>query len=68
MTGMGSDGTEGCRQLKQRGATIIAQDKASCVVFGMPRTLVEEGIADVVAPPDRIAAEIVRRVHIKATI
>lgn len=68
MTGMGSDGTEGCRQMKQRGATIIAQDKASCVVFGMPRTLVEEGIADVVAPPDRIAAEIVRRVNIKATI
>jgi two-component system chemotaxis response regulator CheB len=65
MTGMGSDGTEGCRQLKQRGATIIAQDKASCVVFGMPRTLVEEGIADVVAPPDRIAAEIVRRVRIR---
>jgi two-component system chemotaxis response regulator CheB len=68
MTGMGSDGTEGCRLLKKRGATIIVQDKASCVVFGMPRTLVEEGIADVVASPERIAAEIVRRVHIKAAI
>lgn len=60
MTGMGSDGAQGCRQMKQRGATIIAQDEASCVVFGMPREVVEESIADVVAPLDSIAAEIVR--------
>jgi two-component system, chemotaxis family, protein-glutamate methylesterase/glutaminase len=60
MTGMGSDGTLGCRQMKQQGASIIAQDKDSCVVFGMPRAPVEEGVADVVAPLDSIAAEIVR--------
>ena len=60
MTGMGNDGTQGCRQMKQRGATIIAQDEATCVVFGMPRVLVEEGIADVVAPLNEIATEIVR--------
>lgn len=60
MTGMGSDGTRGCRLLKERGATIVAQDQASCVVFGMPRELVEQGIADVVAPLSGIADQIAR--------
>lgn len=60
MTGMGNDGTQGCRLLKQKGASIIAQDAASCVVFGMPKEPIEQGIADVVAPLDKIAAEIVR--------
>jgi two-component system chemotaxis response regulator CheB len=60
MTGMGSDGALGCRWLKDRGAAIIAQDEASCVVFGMPREPIEKGIADVVAPLDRIAGEIAR--------
>jgi two-component system, chemotaxis family, protein-glutamate methylesterase/glutaminase len=60
MTGMGNDGAQGCRQMKQRGATIIAQDEATCVVFGMPREPIEEGIADVVAPLNGIAKEIVR--------
>lgn len=60
MTGMGNDGTIGCRRLKHCGAAIIAQDEASCVVFGMPREVVEKGIADVVAPPGQIAVEITR--------
>ncbi len=62
MTGMGKDGALGCRQMKQRGATIIAQDEASCVVFGMPSHPIQDGIVDVVAPLDEIAGEIVRRV------
>jgi two-component system chemotaxis response regulator CheB len=62
MTGMGNDGTRGCRLLKQQGAPIVAQDQATCVVFGMPKELVEQGIADVVAPLDGIAAEITRLV------
>jgi two-component system, chemotaxis family, protein-glutamate methylesterase/glutaminase len=62
MTGMGNDGALGCRLLKRRGARILAQDEATCVVFGMPREPVQEGIADVVAPLDRIAAEITRLV------
>ncbi len=60
MTGMGNDGAEGCRIMKRAGAPIVAQDQATCVVFGMPREPVEQGIADVVAPLDRIAHEIVR--------
>ena len=62
MTGMGNDGALGCRLLKRRGARILAQDEATCVVFGMPREPIQEGIADVVAPLDRIAAEITRLV------
>ncbi len=60
MTGMGNDGSLGCRRLKQCGASIIAQDAATCVVYGMPREPIEKGIADVVAPLGRIAAEIAR--------
>ena len=60
MTGMGSDGAKGCRQMKQQGAAIIAQDEATCVVFGMPKGPIDEGIADIVAPLGDIASEIVR--------
>ena len=45
MTGMGDDGTEGCRLLRQSGAAILAQDAASCVVFGMPKKPIEDGLA-----------------------
>ncbi len=60
MTGMGYDGADGCRKLHQLGGPVIAQNEASCVVFGMPRKPVEEGIADAIVPLDQIANEIVR--------
>lgn len=60
MTGMGSDGALGCKLMKRQGASILAQDETTCVVFGMPKIPVEEGIADVVAPLDNIAGEITR--------
>lgn len=63
MTGMGSDGTKGLQILEQKGATIIAQDEASCVVFGMPKTPIESGLADVIAPLSKIAEEIVKTVR-----
>lgn len=50
LTGMGDDGTAGCRVLKRHGAQVAAQDQASCVVYGMPRQVVEAGLADVVCP------------------
>lgn len=59
MTGMGSDGALGCRLLKRQGAGILVQDAATCVVYGMPKPPTDEGLADVIAPLDRIAAEIV---------
>ncbi len=59
MTGMGSDGTSGLEILKNKGTTVIGQDKASCVVYGMPKAPAEKGLVDVVVPLDRIAAEII---------
>jgi two-component system chemotaxis response regulator CheB len=61
LTGMGDDGTAGIRLLREKGARVIAQDEASCVVFGMPRIPVLEGLADTVLPLDRIAGEIQSR-------
>ncbi len=54
LTGMGADGREGARQLKQQGATIWAQDEASCVVAGMPSAIIEAGLADAVIPLKQI--------------
>ncbi|MBI5444882.1 MAG: chemotaxis response regulator protein-glutamate methylesterase [Deltaproteobacteria bacterium] len=48
LTGMGCDGLEGVRALKAKGAPAIAQDAQSCVVYGMPRAIVEAGLADAV--------------------
>ncbi len=58
MTGMGEDGFVGCQQLRSAGAYLIAQDAASCTVYGMPRGPIESGIVDVVAPLDELATRI----------
>ena len=63
LTGMGSDGTLGLRLLKRNGCHIIAQDEASCVVFGMPKAAIEAGIVDVILPVDAIASRITTTVH-----
>jgi two-component system chemotaxis response regulator CheB len=55
LTGMGADGCEGARKLKRNGATIWAQDEASCVVYGMPAAVVNAGLADQVVSVDEIA-------------
>ena len=60
LTGMGKDGLEGSRKLCDRGATLIAQDQASCVVWGMPRAVTEAGIADAVVPLAEIHQRIIR--------
>jgi two-component system chemotaxis response regulator CheB len=62
MTGMGSDGTLGLKLMKRNGAVIIAQNEETCTVFGMPKEPIESGIADIIAPLDRIAEEICRTV------
>ncbi len=54
LTGMGKDGLEGAKKIKQKGGKIIAQNEESCVVYGMPRAVVEAGLADKVAPPETI--------------
>ena len=60
MTGMGDDGAKGIRELKDAGAYTIAQDEASCVVFGMPQEAIKTGGVDKILPLTKIAAEIVR--------
>jgi two-component system, chemotaxis family, protein-glutamate methylesterase/glutaminase len=60
MTGMGDDGARGMKGLHERGARTIAQDEATCVVFGMPKAAIELGAASAVLPLERIAAAIVQ--------
>ncbi len=55
LTGMGNDGADGMRELHQAGAHTIAQDEATCVVYGMPREAIAAGGVDEVLPLDRIA-------------
>lgn len=54
MTGMGKDGLEGLKQIKQKGGVVVAQNEETCVVYGMPKAAVEEGIADLVLPLEEI--------------
>jgi two-component system chemotaxis response regulator CheB len=58
LTGMGQDGAQGMVQLASIGARTIAQDQASCVVFGMPRAAIELGAAGEVLPLERIGPAI----------
>jgi two-component system, chemotaxis family, protein-glutamate methylesterase/glutaminase len=58
LTGMGNDGLEGARLLRQAGATIIAQDEASSVVWGMPGAISREALAQHVLPLDQIGSMI----------
>jgi len=60
MTGMGDDGARGLLAMHQAGARTVAQDEASCVVFGMPREAIKLGAADEVLPLDRMAGEILK--------
>ncbi len=54
LTGMGTDGAQGMKTLKQAGASTIAQDEQTCVVYGMPKAAVELGVVDQVLPLDKI--------------
>ena len=58
MTGMGDDGAGGLLEMREAGSLTIAQNEATCVVFGMPREAIRRGAAKFVVPLDRIAAAI----------
>ena len=60
LTGMGNDGLNGMRYIKEKGGTTLVQDKATSTIYGMPKACIEAGIADEVFPLDRIGAEIGR--------
>lgn len=58
LTGMGDDGARGMLEMKQAGATTIAQDEATCIVFGMPKEAIKQGGVDKVMPLENIAGAI----------
>jgi len=62
MTGMGEDGREGAAWIKARGGTIVTESEDSCVVYGMPRAIVEAGLSDQVVGLDRMAEAILEHV------
>jgi two-component system chemotaxis response regulator CheB len=61
MTGMGDDGTQGAASIKARGGAILTESKESCVIYGMPRSVVEAGLSDGAVPLQSMAEEIIRR-------
>ena len=61
LTGMGSDGLDGARELVRAGGTLLAQDRTTSVVWGMPGAVVRAGLAAEVLPLDDIAASVARQ-------
>ena len=62
LIGMGADGREGARLLKQQGARIWAQDEASCVVYGMPQAIAAAGLMDQEVSLNEVASRLITEV------
>lgn len=62
LTGMGEDGTLGAKQMKTAGASIIAQDEKTCVVYGMPKSIVDNDLADAILPLDKVHEHLISAV------
>jgi len=60
LTGMGSDGLAGMKELKSKNGYVIAQNEETCVVYGMPKAVINANITDAVLPVDKIPEEIMR--------
>jgi len=63
LTGMGKDGLDGARKIKEKGGKIIIQDEATSVVWGMPKAVYDAGLADTVLPISGVAQAIVRNIE-----
>jgi two-component system, chemotaxis family, protein-glutamate methylesterase/glutaminase len=61
LTGMGDDGVQGARAVKAAGGRVIVESERSCVIYGMPRAVMEAGLSDADAPLEELPAEILRR-------
>lgn len=68
LTGMGRDGALGMKKLRDLGATTIAQNEETCVVYGMPRAAIEAGAAAHILPLDRVAEGIQRALEVRRTM
>ncbi len=64
LTGMGSDGSDGCRLIREKGGTVLAQSEATCVVYGMPWVVIERGLADQILPLQEISLALSRWVDL----
>ena len=62
LTGMGADGKEGCRLLKETGATVWSQDEESCVIYGMPMAVAKAGLSDEIISLDDFASRLLETV------
>jgi two-component system chemotaxis response regulator CheB len=62
MTGMGDDGRQGAAWIKARGGSVLTEAEETCVVYGMPRSVVEAGLSDASVPLDRLSEAIVERI------
>jgi two-component system chemotaxis response regulator CheB len=60
LTGMGSDGRNGAAEIRSAGGTVVVQDQATSVVWGMPGAIAQAGLADEILPLDRIPDAIIR--------
>ncbi|WP_406671224.1 chemotaxis response regulator protein-glutamate methylesterase [Methanolobus sp. ZRKC4] len=63
LTGMGADGADGIEAIKNAGGKAIAEDEKSCVVYGMPKSVVQRGLADSIVPLDKVSSEILRMLN-----
>lgn len=62
MTGMGEDGKQGCAWIKAQGGSVITESESSCVIYGMPRSVVEAGLSDAAIPLTHMANAILERI------
>ena len=62
LTGLGNDGEGGMKEIKNKGGKTIAESEETCIVYGMPRAVVEAGIADKIIPLHEIAGELINAV------
>lgn len=60
MTGMGRDGVDGLKLIKEKRGVVIAQNEETCVVYGMPKEAINEGVADVIVPLDEISSTLLQ--------
>jgi two-component system chemotaxis response regulator CheB len=62
LSGMGRDGLIGSRRLVEKGGAVLAQDRATAAIWGMPRAVAEDGLASAVLPPRQLARRIAQRI------
>ena len=65
LTGMGNDGVNGARVLKEQGGRMLTQSEQSCVVYGMPKAVVDAGLADEIVDIDDMAKSIINNLYIR---